>query len=398
MGYLRAVPGCTDGVKSCQCFCAQGDVRCADVLLEMCDRPRSGDQQGVRRVRQQPRQSDLGWGGIDFGRDLLYRRVIGDIGETGERRSEGEVRHPGDALGDAEIEYLFVAAVEEAVGVLHADNSRRHRPPHDFERHAADADRTDLALIAQRDHLGQLVVEIDDLVALGLQARTKVEAPQVHHRNAIESQLTQIVFDGGAQLGGFLRCLQRSSALVDSLRADARRNRERLLEVAAAAFGAADGSQVSLEAIARDARVGIGTLYRHFPSRDLLVEAVYRAELAEVAAAAAQLLEGHPPKVALRRWMDRYASFVAAKRGMAESLRAMVDSGAVQINQTHARIVGAVEMLLRAGVDDGCLRSDVLADDVVSSLLGIFMASGSPDQTGRMLDLLVAGVAVPGRA
>jgi len=155
---------------------------------------------------------------------------------------------------------------------------------------------------------------------------------------------------------------------------------------------------VSLEAIARDAGVGIGTLYRHFPSRDLLVEAVYRAELAEVAAAAAQLLEGHPPKVALRRWMDRYASFVAAKRGMAESLLAMVDSGAVQINQTHARIVGAVEMLLRAGVDDGCLRSDVLADDVVSSLLGIFMASGSPDQTGRMLDLLVAGVAVPGRA
>ena len=73
--------------------------------------------------------------------------------------------------------------------------------------------------------------------------------------------------------------------MVDSLRADARRNRERLLEVAAAAFGAADGSQVSLEAIARDAGVGIGTLYRHFPSRDLLVEAVYRAELAEVAAA-----------------------------------------------------------------------------------------------------------------
>jgi hypothetical protein len=116
-----------------------------------------------------------------------------------------------------------------------------------------------------------------------------------------------------------------------------------------------------------------------------------------VAAAAGQLLKRHPPKLALRRWMDRYASFVAAKRGMAESLRAMVDSGAVEQSQTRASIVGAVEMLLRAGVDDGSLRSDVRADDVVSSLLGIFLASASPSQTARLLDLLVAGVAASNR-
>jgi AcrR family transcriptional regulator len=185
--------------------------------------------------------------------------------------------------------------------------------------------------------------------------------------------------------------------LVEVARADARRNRERLLEAAAAAFGAADGSPVSLESIARDAGVGIGTLYRHFPTRDVLVEAVYRAELAEVAAAAGELLTRHPPKVALRRWMDRYANFVAAKRGMAESLRAMVDSGAVEQRQTRASIVGAVELLLNAGADDGSLRSDVRAGDVVSSLLGIFLASASPGQTGRLLDLLVAGVAASNR-
>ncbi len=181
--------------------------------------------------------------------------------------------------------------------------------------------------------------------------------------------------------------------MVDGVRSDARRNRERLLEAATAAFAGAGGRPVSLESIARDAGVGIGTLYRHFPSREVLVEAVYRAELAEVAAAAGQLLQRHPPKAALRRWMDRYASFVAAKRGTAESLRAMVDSGAVEPSQSHASIVGAVEMLLRAGVDVGSLRSDVRADDVVSSLLGIFLTSDSPEQTGRMLDLLVAGVA-----
>ena len=89
--------------------------------------------------------------------------------------------------------------------------------------------------------------------------------------------------------------------MADSVRADARRNRERLLAAATAAFGAADGAPVSLESIARDAGVGIGTLYRHFPTRDVLVEAVYRSELVEVAAAAGQLLKRHPPKAALRQ-------------------------------------------------------------------------------------------------
>jgi AcrR family transcriptional regulator len=181
--------------------------------------------------------------------------------------------------------------------------------------------------------------------------------------------------------------------LVGRVRSDALRNRERLLEAAAAAFGAADGRPVALEAIARDAGVGIGTLYRHFPSREALVEAVYRTELTDVAAAAEQLLTRYPPKTALRRWMDRYASFVAAKRGMAESLHAMFDSGAMQPSQTRDSIAGAVDLLLRAGAGDGSIRSDVQADDVVSGLIGIFLASGSPEQTGRLLDLLVAGVA-----
>jgi AcrR family transcriptional regulator len=175
-------------------------------------------------------------------------------------------------------------------------------------------------------------------------------------------------------------------------RSDARRNRERLLQAAAAAF-TAQGAAVSLESIAREAGVGIGTLYRHFPNREALVEAIYRAELAEVAAAAEQLLKRHPPRIALRRWMDRYASFVAAKRGMAESLQAIFASGALAPSQTRDSIVGAVEMLLQAGAADATLRADVQADDVVSSLIGIFLVSGTPEQTGRMLDLLVAGVA-----
>jgi AcrR family transcriptional regulator len=180
--------------------------------------------------------------------------------------------------------------------------------------------------------------------------------------------------------------------MAERVRADALRNRERLLEVAAAAFASGD-EPVTLEGIARDAGVGIGTLYRHFPSREALTEAVYRTELAEVAASAAELVDQYPPEIALRRWMDRYASFVAAKRGMAESLRVMLESGAVVRSDTRASIVGAVDLLLKAGAADGSLRIDLQADDVVSSLLGIFLASGSAEQAQRMLDLLAAGVA-----
>jgi AcrR family transcriptional regulator len=176
------------------------------------------------------------------------------------------------------------------------------------------------------------------------------------------------------------------------VRADAHRNRERLVEAAAAAFAAADGTAVSLEAIAKDAGVGIGTLYRHFPSREALVEAVYRTELAEVSASAAELLEHHAPVTALRRWMHRYASFVAAKQGMAESLGLLFASGAVEPGDTRTSIVGAVDTLLRAGAADGTLRSDVSAEDVVSSLIGITIASHSTDQANRMRDLLVDGL------
>ncbi|MDV3127707.1 TetR/AcrR family transcriptional regulator [Mycobacterium sp. 21AC1] len=174
-------------------------------------------------------------------------------------------------------------------------------------------------------------------------------------------------------------------------RADARRNRERLLATAAAAFAESDGP-VSLEGIARDAGVGIGTLYRHFPNREALIEAVYRSELAEVSATAADLVGRYPPPAALRRWMDRYATFVAAKKGMAESLRTIFESGAVDHCDSRASVFAAVQTLLDAGAADGSLRADVRADDVVFSLLGILLVSGSGEQSQRMLDLLVAGV------
>jgi AcrR family transcriptional regulator len=179
--------------------------------------------------------------------------------------------------------------------------------------------------------------------------------------------------------------------MVKGGRSDARRNREQLLETAAAAFASGNDS-VSLEAIARAAGVGIGTLYRHFPNREALVEGVFRTELAALSALAPELLKDHPPAAALRRWMDRYAEFVATKRGMAESLRAIFASGAVEPAQTRESIVAAVSCLLQAGIADGSLRSDVEPADVVMSLLGIFLTTTSREQSARMLDLLLDGL------
>lgn len=178
------------------------------------------------------------------------------------------------------------------------------------------------------------------------------------------------------------------------MRADARRNRQRLLEAALRAFSA-DQEKVSLEAIAREAGVGIGTLYRHFPTREALVEAVYWNELARLLGSGEELLASHPPDVALRMWMDRFADYVAAKRWMADALRAAVASGAISKSQTRDALAATIGALLDAGAAAGTVRGDVEARDVLASLTGIFLAAGGPgqrEQAGRMLDLLMDGL------
>jgi AcrR family transcriptional regulator len=176
-------------------------------------------------------------------------------------------------------------------------------------------------------------------------------------------------------------------------RSDARRNREKLIAVARRAFAAADGP-VALEAIAREAGVGIGTLYRHFPTREELVESVYAAELDDVTAGAPALLAEFPPEVALRAWMDRYAAFVEAKRGMGDLLRASVASGRIATPATRRRLTAAIGSILERGAQVGTLRADVDAEDVVLMLLGVFLATADRDteRIGRLLDLVVDAV------
>ncbi|WP_410609769.1 TetR/AcrR family transcriptional regulator [Amycolatopsis sp. lyj-109] len=183
------------------------------------------------------------------------------------------------------------------------------------------------------------------------------------------------------------------------VRSDARRNRDKLVAVARAAF-ATDGTvngTVALEAVAREAGVGIGTLYRHFPTREALVEAVYAAELDDVTAGAPALLDALAPEDALRAWMDRYAAFVATKRGMADVLRASVASGRIATPVTRQRITAAIGAILDAGAKAGTLRAGADPEDVTLLLLGTFLSTvdeRDPGRTGRMLDLIVDALRV----
>ncbi|MFB7089202.1 TetR/AcrR family transcriptional regulator [Streptomyces sp. NPDC056296] len=179
-------------------------------------------------------------------------------------------------------------------------------------------------------------------------------------------------------------------------RRDARRNRERLITAAQEIFREADGP-VSLESVARRAGVGIGTLYRHFPTREDLVDAVYAAELADVTADVSALLAQFPPDLALRTWMDRYAMFVATKQGMMDTLRAGFASGRIA-RPTRERVTKSIATFLAAGSEAGTLRPDVAPEDVTALLLGVFVTITPGDasgQTGRLLDLVVDGLRIP---
>jgi AcrR family transcriptional regulator len=178
------------------------------------------------------------------------------------------------------------------------------------------------------------------------------------------------------------------------LRADAQRNRDRLLQAAVRAF-AQEGPDATLDAIAKDAGVGIGTLYRHFPTREALVEAAYRNELARLCDAVADLLAAMPPDEAMRAWMDRFVGYMTTKRGMADALRVVIASGGNPFAQSRDRLTGAITVLLGAAAAAGTVRPDIEPGDVLASLSGVSLAAGEPaqrEQAGRLLDLLMDGL------
>jgi AcrR family transcriptional regulator len=175
------------------------------------------------------------------------------------------------------------------------------------------------------------------------------------------------------------------------LRADAQRNRDQLLAAAVRAF-TTEGADATIDAIAKDAGVGVGTLYRHFPTREALIEAAYRNELAAVCAVASELLGTLPAERALREWMNRFVDYMTTKIGMGDALRAIIAAGSDPYAHSRSMLDDALDTLLAAAVKDGTVRSDVAADDLLINLSGIAIAAGEPsqrEQAGRLMDLMM---------
>lgn len=179
-----------------------------------------------------------------------------------------------------------------------------------------------------------------------------------------------------------------------SLRADARANHDRLLEVAARAF-AQHGADASLKAVAAEAGVGIGTLYRRFPTREDLIEATYRNETDRLCASARELVEDRPPVAALRAWAEAFVDYMLTKQGMTDALPAILAAREGLRARSRDALGEAVATLLSAGTAAGQFRQDASAHDVLMALGGITLISGHENQrdlASRLIALLLDGL------
>ncbi|MDQ1697369.1 MAG: hypothetical protein QOJ03_2722 [Frankiaceae bacterium] len=177
-------------------------------------------------------------------------------------------------------------------------------------------------------------------------------------------------------------------------RADACRNRDRLLEVASDAF-ATWGVEASLEQIAKSAGVGIGTLYRHYPTRDALVEAVYRHNVDQLCAGAEELRATKEPDEALAEWMQRFVAYVATKKGLATYLKSVVSSDSDLFTSSHQRVQQTVSQLVDDAAAAGRIRAGVDGMDLLRALSGVCLMAepnAEADCGSKVVSLLVDGL------
>lgn len=183
----------------------------------------------------------------------------------------------------------------------------------------------------------------------------------------------------------------RSKTVIRKPRTDAQRNRSRILEAAKEAF-TRSGANASLDDIAKQAGVGPGTLYRHFPTRDRLLEAVYRTEVEKLAAAERKFAETMPPIEALRAWMLLYVDYIATKKIIAPALNTLRPSKVIEAS--YPQVHEAIRALVKRGIKNGDIRKDVDPIDLLWALIGFAYMSSSPDwqqSARRLVDILVTG-------
>src|SRR5947209_20087241 len=183
---------------------------------------------------------------------------------------------------------------------------------------------------------------------------------------------------------------KRKKASVRKPRSDAQRNRERILEVAKEAF-TRSGANTSLDDIAKQAGVGAGTLYRHFPTRDELLEAVYRTEVEKLAAAERKFAETLPPIEALRAWMLLFVDYIATKKIIAPALNTLVGGHPKVVEASYAPIHEAMRALVKRAIKSGEVRKGIDPIDLLRALVGVAYLESSPDwqqSARRLVDIL----------
>ena len=186
---------------------------------------------------------------------------------------------------------------------------------------------------------------------------------------------------------------KRSQSVHRKPRADAQRNRERILEVAKEAF-TRSGANTSLDDIAKQAGVGAGTLYRHFPTRGELLEAVYRTEVEKLATAERTFAETLPPIEALRAWMLLFVDYIAAKQIIAPALNTLVGGPSKVFEASYAQVWEAIRALVKRAMKSGDIRKDLDPIDLLRALIGVANVATSPDwqqSARRLVDILVLG-------
>jgi AcrR family transcriptional regulator len=176
-------------------------------------------------------------------------------------------------------------------------------------------------------------------------------------------------------------------------RADAQRNRESILEAAKQAF-TRFGADASLDDIAKQSGVGAGTLYRHFPTRDALIEAVYRSEVEKLAMAERRYSETMPPMEALRAWMLLFVDHIAAKQIIAPALNAVVGGPSKLYESSRSQIQAAIDALVQRAIMSGDIRADLDPFDLLRALIGVAHVASGPDwlqSARRLVDILITG-------
>src|ERR1700752_4731785 len=186
---------------------------------------------------------------------------------------------------------------------------------------------------------------------------------------------------------------KRSQSADRKPRTDAQRNRQRILEAAKDAF-TRSGASTSLDDIAKQAGVGPGTLYRHFPTRDALIEAVYHTEVKKLAGGQPALSANLPPIEALRAWIILFVDYIATKQIIAPALNSVVGGPSRLYDSSRVQVTGAINALVKTAMKSGDIRKDLEPFDLLRALIGVSNVATGPDwqqSARRLVDILITG-------